>query len=140
MIFIRMKLRGRFDRNHNFLTLFWAEVAAEFDPQTGERGGMATTRWAHYDGFRPFWARPLLYVYQWHDHDDSSPSLGQVPFLTSGYQPPTIVTAIARDRIRGCYLTTSRRPGMTGGEGIEVTQTSYRGGIKKRTDHRGQER
>src|SRR5208283_5803716 len=41
----------------NFLTLFWAEVAAEFDPRTGERLGMATTRWAHYDGSRSFWAR-----------------------------------------------------------------------------------
>ena len=118
----------------NFLTLFWAEVAAEFDPQTGERGGMATTRWAHYDGSRLFWARPLLYVYQWHDHDDSSPSLGQVPFLTSSYQPPAIVTTIARDRNRGCYLTTSRRPGMTGGDGIEVTETHYR------ADDRGEPR
>ncbi len=110
----------------NFLALFWAEVAAEFDPQTGERLGMATTRWAHYDGSRPFWARPLLYVYQWHDNDDGSPSLGQVPFLASSYQPPAIVTAIARDRNRGCYLASSRRPGMTGGDGIEVTKTNYR--------------
>ena len=110
----------------NFLTLFWAEVAAEFDPQTGERGGLATTRWPHYDGSRPFWARSLLYVCRWHDNDDSSPSLGLVPFLTSGYRPPAIVTAIARDRNRGCYLTTSRRPGMTGGDGMEVTKTHYR--------------
>lgn len=114
----------------NFLTLFWAEVAAEFDPRTGERLGMATTRWSHYDGSRTFWARQLLNVYQWHDNDDSGPSLGQVQFLASSYRPPAIVTAIARDRNRGCYLATSRRPGMTAGEGETVTFTAYRGDVK----------
>jgi hypothetical protein len=114
----------------NFLTLFWAEVAAEFNPKTGERVGMATTRWHDYTGSRTFWARPLLHCYLWHDNDDSSPSLGMATFLTSSYRPPEIVTAIARNRNRGCYLATSRRPGMTGGEGIEVTDTSYRGDVK----------
>lgn len=110
----------------NFLTLFWAEVAAEFDPRIGERVGMATTRWPDYAGSRTFWARPLLYCYQWHDNDDSDPSLGMATFLTSSYRPPEIVTAIARDRNRGCYLATSRRPGMTSGDGIEETTTNYR--------------
>ena len=114
----------------NFLTLFWAEVAAEFDPRSGERLGMATTRWAHYNGDRPFWARTLLYLYQWHDNDEPETSLPKVSFYTSSYRPPAIVTAIAHDRNRGCYLATSRRPGMTGGKGIEMTQTSYRGSVK----------
>ena len=114
----------------NFLTLFWAEVAAEFDPRSGERLGMATTRWAHYNGDRPFWARTLLYLYQWHDNDEPETSLPKVSFYTSSYRPPAIVTAIAHDPNRGCYLATSRRPGMTGGKGIEVTQTSYRGSVK----------
>ncbi len=112
-----------------FLALFWAEVAAEFEPRTGERAGMATTRHPVYTG-QSFWARQLLYCYGWHDNNEPDNFLGNVPLLTTGYQPPAIVTAIARDRNRGCYLTTSRRPGLTGGEGIEVTTTMYRGDVK----------
>ena len=111
----------------NFLTLFWAEVASEFQPTTGERGGMATTRWPHYKFRGPFWANDFLYAYGWHDNDPQSTSLGNVLFLTSSYQPPAIVTAVARNKDRGCYLATSRRPGLIGGEGIEVTYTFYRG-------------
>lgn len=51
-------------------------------------------------------------------------------FLTSSYRPPAIVTAVARDRNRGCYLTTSRRPGMISGDGIAVTTTAYRGDVQ----------
>lgn len=112
-----------------FLTLFWAEVAVEFEPRTGERAGMATTRHPVHTG-QSFWARRLLYCYQWHDNNEADTSLLLVPTLTSAYRPPAIVTAIARDANRGCYLTTSRRPGMSGGDGVEVTYTTYRGDLK----------
>jgi hypothetical protein len=88
---------------------------------------MATTRWPHYKFRGPFWANDFLYAYGWHDNDPQSTSLGNVLFLTSAYQPPAIVTAVARNKDRGCYLATSRRPGLIGGEGIEVTYTFYRG-------------
>lgn len=103
----------------NFLTLFWAEVASEFQPTTGERGGMATTRWPH-DKFRqPFWARDLLYCYHWHDNKPASTFLGNVLFLTSDYRPSEIFAALARNQERGCYLVTSRRPGWIGYVGVE---------------------
>lgn len=105
----------------NFLTLYWAEVASEFQPTTGERGGMATTRWPWCKWRGSFWARDLLYCYGWHDNSLSDNYVGNVPFLTSAYRPPAIVTAIASTRDRGSYLATSRRPGLTGGEGVEVS-------------------
>jgi hypothetical protein len=96
----------------NFLTLFWAEVASEFEPRTGQRAGWASTRNPNYNGQRKYWARSLLYCYNWHDNDFANPFVGQAPFLTSSYRPPEIVSAIARDENRGCYLTTCRRPGL----------------------------
>jgi len=112
-----------------FLTLFWAEVAAEFEPRIGERAGMATTRHPVHTG-QAFWARRLLYCYQWHDNNEGGTALELVPSLTSAYRPPPIVVAIAQDANRGCYQTTSRRPGMISGDGVEVTYTTYRGDIK----------
>lgn len=103
----------------NFLTLFWAEVASEFQPSTSERGGMATTRWPHDKFYQPFWARDLLYCYHWHENKPASTFLGNVLFLTSGYRPPAIVSAIARNQDRGSYLVTSRRPGWIGYVGVE---------------------
>jgi len=100
-----------------FLTLHWAEVASEFEPRTGQRAGWASTRNPHYDGQRVYWAQSLLYCYNWHDNGFANHFLGQVPFLTSSYRPPEIVSAIARGRNRGCYLATSRRAGMIGPDG-----------------------
>lgn len=93
-----------------FLTLYWAEVAAEFEPRTGNRA-WAQTRMPQYYAIR-YWARSLLYCYQWHDHPWDDNFLGMVPFLVSDYRPPQILSAIARDPDRGCYLSTSRRAGM----------------------------
>jgi hypothetical protein len=96
----------------NFLTLFWAEVASEFEPRTGQRAGWASTRNPNYEGRRTYWAQSLLYCYKWHENAFANRFVGQAPFLTSSYRPPEIVSAIARDRNRGCYLTTCRRPGL----------------------------
>jgi hypothetical protein len=96
----------------NFLTLYWAEVASEFEPRTGQRAGWASTRNPHYDGQRVYWAQALLYCYHWHDKGFTGEPLGLAPFLASGYRPPEILSAIARDRNRGCYLATSRRAGL----------------------------
>lgn len=92
-----------------FLTLYWAEVAAEFEPRTGERA-LAATRNPFYDGERLNWARSLLYCYGWREGADTDGGgLGNLPFLLSHYRPPEILRAIASDRKRGPYQTTSRR-------------------------------
>jgi hypothetical protein len=100
----------------NFLTLYWAEVAAEFEPRTGQRA-IAATRNPFYDGVRTYWAESLLYCYGWHDGGYRDVSLGTVPFILSGYRPPEILRAIARDPKRGPYLTTSRRALLIDGNG-----------------------
>jgi hypothetical protein len=101
----------------NFLTLYWAEVASEFEPRTGQRAGWTSTRNPYYDGKRTYWAQSLLYCYNWHDNDFANNFVGQAPFLTSSYRPPEILSEIARDKNRGCYLATSRRAGMIGEDG-----------------------
>ncbi len=95
----------------NFLTLYWAEVATEFEPRTGQRG-IAATRNPFYDGVRTYWAESLLYCYGWHDGRYKDTSLGNLPFLFSSYRPPEILRAIAIDPKRGPYQTTSRRAVM----------------------------
>ncbi len=92
----------------NFLTLYWAEIAAEFEPRTGQRA-LAATRNPFYDGVRTYWAESLLYCYGWHDGGYTNVSLDNLPFIFSGYRPPEILRAIARDPKRGPYLVTSRR-------------------------------
>lgn len=96
-----------------FLTLYWAEVAGEFEPRTGQRAGWSTLRNVGYDGQTVYWARQLLYCYQWHDQGPVNDALNLASFLTSSYRPPEIVSAIARDEKRGSYLATSRRAMMT---------------------------
>lgn len=93
-----------------FLTLYWAEVAGEFQPRNGERAWAATRQPAYYaDGY---WAAGLLHCYGWDDLADQNLPLSLVPFVTSSYRPPAILSAIARDPNRGCYLATSRRAAM----------------------------
>jgi len=91
-----------------FLTLYWAEVAAEFEPRTGDRA-VAATRNTFYDGERTHWARSLLSCYGWHEGGPADGALGNLPFLMSDYRPPEILRAIASDPKRGPYQATSRR-------------------------------
>jgi len=91
----------------NFLTLYWAEVAAEFEPRTGQRA-LASTRNPDFTGNLAGWARDLLYGYGWHDGGCQGNAPG-LPFLLSSYRPPEILRAIACNVNRGVYQTTSRR-------------------------------
>lgn len=107
----QLKALGR-----QFLTLYWAQVAAEFEPRTGIRAAWASTRcykctWQQTGAIH--WVRPLQYVYGWSDQR-ADPWLGYISFLTSAYRPPAIVTAIAADEKRGVYISTSRRFGRGG--------------------------
>ena len=94
-----------------FLTLYWAEVAAEFEPRTGQRA-LASTRNPDFTGHLTGWARDLLYGYGWHDGGCQGNSHGLLPFLLSSYRPPEVIRAIAQNPNRGTYLTTSRRAVM----------------------------
>ncbi len=91
-----------------FLTLYWAEIAAEFERRTGQRA-LAGTRNPDFTGNLTGWARDLLYGYGWHDGGCQGNSLGLLPFLISSYRPPEILRAIAHNPNRGAYQTTSRR-------------------------------
>ena len=92
----------------NFLTLYWAEVAAEFEPRTGQRA-LASTRNPDFTGNLTGWARDLLYGYGWHDNGCQGNSIGLLPFLFSSYRPPEMLRAIAHNPNRGSYQTISRR-------------------------------
>jgi len=96
----------------NFLTLFWAEVASEFEPKTGQRAGLGETRNPLYDGHRNYWAQALLYCYSWHDLVPSSEAGLSVLTFIGDYHPPATLAAIARDPDRGAYQVTSRRAGL----------------------------
>ena len=102
-----------------FLTLYWAEVAAEFEPRTGQRA-LASTRNPDFTGNLTGWARDLLYGYGWHDGGCQGNSLGLLPFLMSSYRPPEILRAITHNPNRGVYQTTSRRAVMIQSEDKEA--------------------
>jgi hypothetical protein len=91
-----------------FLTLYWAEVVAEFEPRTGQRA-LAATRNPDFTGNLTGWGRDLLYGYGWHDNGCQGNSFGLLPFFLSSYRPPEILRAIARNPNRGAYQTTSLR-------------------------------
>ena len=112
----------------NYLTLFWAEVAAEFDPRTGYRLGLATTREPN-NFAKGFWAKDLLHCYQWHDNQPTG-HLGSALFLTSGYRPPKILAAIANKPDRGSYLATGRRPGLASTPAIKEILVNHLEGPK----------
>ena len=100
----------------DFLNLYWAHVACEFEPRTGIRAAWASTRcYKHtwHETGAIYWARPLLYAYNWH-HNDCLSNLQVVPFLASNYRPPGIVSAIASNDNRQPYLATARRFGLAG--------------------------
>ncbi len=94
-----------------FLTLYWAEVAAEFEPRTGQRA-LAGTRNPDFTGDLTGWARDLLYGYGWHDGGCQGNSLGLLPFLVSSYRPPEILRAIAHNRSAEAIKPLPRRAVM----------------------------
>lgn len=100
----------------NFLTLFWAEVASEFEPKTGQRAGLGETRNSLYDGQHSYWAQALLYGYGWHELTPSPDAAFGIFTFIGGYRPPPILAAIARNPDRGAYRVTSRRAAMITGE------------------------
>jgi len=110
-----------------FLTVFWANVACEFEPRTGVRASVASTRnykwsWNQQGGI--YWARGLLYAYGWSDAV-AEPNLTQLSLYTAGYRPPQILRAIASDMGRGPYMGTSRRFGRGTGWNRGIYQVLF---------------
>lgn len=104
----------------DFLDLYWANVAAEFEPRTGIRSACAATRcykntWQQLGS--QFWAGPLLQAYNWwtpakgNESRNAVPQLDMMCLYTSPYRPPALLQKIASDMNRPPYQATSRRFG-----------------------------
>jgi len=121
----------------DFLTVFWANVACEFEPRTGIRASLASTRCYKWSWTQSgmYWAKALLYAYGWSDIE-AKPNLTQVSQFTSGYRPPAILRAIARDRNRGSYMGTSRRFGRGTGWDRGVYQVVFDDGAARNSHMR----
>ncbi|MFC1601640.1 hypothetical protein ACFL34_04755, partial [Candidatus Sumerlaeota bacterium] len=117
----------------DFLTIFWANVASEFEPRTGIRASVASTRnykWSWNQSGEIYWARSLLYAYGWSDVK-AKPNLTHVSVFTSRYRPPKILQAIASDTDRGPYMATSRRFGRGTGWDKGVYQVLFDDGLAR---------
>jgi hypothetical protein len=98
-----------------FLTLYYADVAQDYQPTTGVRGGAETrAKKDDYsltgDGDRSL--RTWLYVYDW--HDDAPPAAtdpGSLFPATSAYRVPSIITEMAVNPSKPPFAYVSRRPG-----------------------------
>jgi len=115
----------------DYLTVFWANVASEFEPKTGIRGSLASTRnykWSWNQNGDIYWARSLLYAYGWTDVK-SNPNLTLLTLYLSDYRPPEIVQAIASDTNRGSYMSTSRRFGRGTGWDRGIYQVRFDDGL-----------
>ena len=100
----------------NLLTLFWTNVAVEYEPRTGIRAGWSVTRGYKYSWYQIgaiYWAKQLLYAYDWTDKVFNG-AMTDMCLYTSSYRVPPIVRAIARDTNRGPYMVTARRFGRGG--------------------------
>ncbi len=98
----------------DFLNVFWAKEACEFEPRTGIRASVASVRCKkgtqRHTGI--FWAKELLFAYGWTDVE-ARPRLVSANFFIGDYRPPEILKVIASDKNRGPYLGSARCFGDT---------------------------
>ncbi len=116
---------------HDYLTVFWANVASEFEPKTGIRGSLASTRnykWSWNQNGDIYWAQSLLYAYGWSEKN-TNPNLTLLTLYLSDYRPPEILRAIASDTNRGSYMSTSRRFGRGTGWDKGIYQVVFDNGL-----------
>jgi hypothetical protein len=100
-------------RATDFLTLYWADVAQDYLPSVGVRGGAGTRVYKNgylTKGDRES-IRDWLYIYDWHDNFSSVFHPITLTAASSPYSPPKIVRSQAIDRSEP-YLYTSRRFGL----------------------------
>lgn len=116
---------------NNYLTVFWANVASEFEPKTGIRGSLASTRnykWSWNQNGDIYWARSLLFAYGW-SNIHTNPNLTLLTLYLSDYRPPEILQAIASETNRGSYMSTSRRFGRGGNWDKGIYQVVFDNGL-----------
>lgn len=101
------------ERAERFIHLYWADTASDW-VLSGERGG-GETRCYKDNNVRTgdsYSFRNILYAYGWKNESTKTHPV-ILHLLTSTYQMPEIITAIATDNNRPNYLYTSRRWGLT---------------------------
>lgn len=100
---------------NSFLTLYWSDVAQDFLPGSGVRGGAETRTYKNgylTQGTRQS-VRPWAYLYDWHDTPNASTHPLTLVAAASPYLPPALVHAQATDKDTP-YLYASRRCGRGG--------------------------
>jgi|GEM_PF-1740913 len=103
----------------DLLNLYWAEVAGDFMPSTGLRGG-AGTRWYKDDlCIGDDGTAAMAYVYDWYDVVQP-PHPVEVVMLTSSYRNPAIINKAGSRIKRTPYMQTSRKFG----KGVVVDNVS----------------
>ena len=83
------------DQARKFLDLYWSDVAQDYIPEIGVRGGAQTRAYkdkiltyGDWEGCQPFY-----YLFNWFGNPEKDfPTMGAV---TSAYQPPEVVSSIA---------------------------------------------
>ncbi|MFT5444309.1 MAG: hypothetical protein ACI8W3_003364 [Myxococcota bacterium] len=130
------------ERADSFVTLYWADVAQDFLPTIGTRGGASTRIYKNAyltNGSRQT-THAWSYLYGWHETPRSSAHPMTLVAAASTYTPPALVREQARDRTAP-YLYASRRCGrggmelvndeplylvrFDGGRGSHLLRTSY---------------
>ena len=98
----------------NWITLFWADVAQDFLPATGVRGGAQTRAYkdANMTDASRFSLRTPTWMYGWH-HNAAPGSTHPMTLgmATSRYEMPDALTALATTTKRG-FQSTTRRFGL----------------------------
>jgi hypothetical protein len=101
-----------FDLAEPFLHLYWADVAHDFLPSTGMRGGAKARSDKDSLDVQQEDLRPWTYMYDWHDNVPTQlPDYPAVIPATSTYRIPAIITAMASDANKPPFAYASRRPG-----------------------------
>lgn len=92
----------------DFLTLYWAETAAELHPRNGQRAAGAS-RDGEWSTGSFHWAKPLFHAYGWVDEPAPCSLIHHGLFFNAVFRPPAILRGIVRDPGRDAILSTSRR-------------------------------
>jgi hypothetical protein len=105
------------EQAEKFLTLYWADVAQDFQRTTGVRGGAQTRayrdKYAQTGGAQAG-LRPWTYIYGWNGPKDwTDPNFITSLFpATSSYRIPAIVSDMATSATKSAFVYASRRPGQ----------------------------
>jgi len=99
---------------NQMLCLHFAQLAGEFEPRTGIRAAIATTRAkdAGTQMLGSHWTKTLTFVWGWGDAHEDQLLHGESANLTTTWRPPAIITAIALDPRTTPYFSNMRNFGL----------------------------